>query len=219
MATVGFVVMAWASPAMAKGPDQATITGPGLEKPIVVSGFGEPGNGDRLGVLAEGSGLFLVMFGSDGLSRHVVRLAPTGALGPKFQLSYRVPDGTVAGSTVRQDLYPQAAGGPVTYTESGQAVFGTTTRGGWYHAPANFGSVLGQLGVPTNSVGQGQPEPAAVAQPNSQPVPATPGFPLIATVVVVVVVLAGVLLGWWRFIARRSMDGSRIGDRSTPTAQ
>jgi hypothetical protein len=210
VATVGFVVIAWASPATAKGPDQATITGPGLEKPIVVSGFGEPGSGDRLGVLAEGSGLFLVMFGSDGSNRHVVGQAPTGPLGPKFQLSYRVPDGTEAGSTVRQDLYPQAAGGPVTYTESGQAVFGTRTRGGWYQAPANFGKVLSQLGVPTNAVGpQAQPEPAEVAQPASQPVAATPGFPIAATILIVVVVLAGVLLGWWRFVARRSPVPSR----------
>ena len=109
MATVGFVIIAWASPAMAKGPDQATITGPGLDKPVVVTGFGEPGSGDKLGELADGSGLFLVMFGSDGSARTIVSEAPTGDLGPKFQLSYRVPDGTEAGSTVRQDLYP--AGG------------------------------------------------------------------------------------------------------------
>jgi len=32
-----------ATPALAKGPSQATITGPGLAHTIVVSGHGEPG--------------------------------------------------------------------------------------------------------------------------------------------------------------------------------
>ena len=208
VATVGFVVIAWASPAMAKGPDQVTITGPGLDKPIVVTGYGEPGSGDGIGELADGSGLFLVMFGSDGSNRTVVSKAPSGQLGPKYQLSYRVPDGTDAGSTVRQDLYPLAAGGPVTHTEAGQAVFGNLTTGGWYRAPSNFGRVLGQLGVPTSAVGQAQPEPAATAQRGSAPAPATPGLP-IAAILVVVVVLVGFLLGWWRFIARRSIVPSR----------
>ncbi len=180
IATVGFVVIAWASPAMAKGPDQVTITGPGLNKPIVVSGYGEPGSGGNLGEIADGSGLFLVMFGSDGSSRRVVSQAPTDQLGPRFQLSFRVPDGTESGSTVRQDLYPQAAAGPVTYTEPGQAVFGTTTSGGWYQTPASFGRVLEQLGVSTNAVGQAQPATAATAQRGTPPAPATPGLPVAA---------------------------------------
>ena len=210
VATVGFVVIAWASPAMAKGPDQATITGPGLDKPIVVTGYGEPGSGDGLGELADGSGLFLVMFGSDGSNRSVVSEAPSDQLGPKYQLSYRVPDGTNEGSTVRQDLYPLAAGGPVTYTEAGQAVFGNRTTGGWYQAPPSFGRMLGQLGVPTSAVGAAQPEPAATAQRGSAPTPAPAmaGLP-IGWIVVVAVVLFGLLLGWWRFIARRSSMPSR----------
>jgi hypothetical protein len=204
MATVGLVVIAWASPAMAKGPDQATITGPGLDKPVVVTGFGEPGSGDKLGELADGSGLFLVMFGSDGSARTIVNEAPTGDLGPKFQLSYRVPDGTEAGSTVRQDLYPQAAGGPVTYTTPGQAVFGTTTTGGWYQSPASFGRVLTQLGLPSQANGQAQPQPAATAQQESAPAPASPGLPVAAGILVAIAALAVVLLVWWWSTTRRS---------------
>ncbi len=209
MATVGFVVVAWASPAMAKGPDQATITGPGLNKPIVVGGYGEPGSGDKLGRLSDGSGLFLLMFGSDGSGQHVVSRAPTGPLGPKFQLSYRVPDGSEAGSTVRQDLYPDAAGGPFTYTEAGQAVFGTTTSGGWYRTPSTFGRLLAELGVPTNAVGQPQPEPSAAAAPRLAPAaapdsaPVTTGVPL-AAAIVVVIVLIGLTFAWRRVIARRA---------------
>ena len=204
MATVGFVVIAWASPAMAKGPDQATITGPGLDKPVVVTGYGEPGSVDNLGELAEGSGLFLVIFGSDGSARKIVSDAPTGDLGPKFQLSYRVPDGTEAGSTVRQDLYPQAAGGPVTYTAAGQAVFGTTTSGGWYQSPVSFGRVLTQLGLPSQANGQAQPKPAANAQRENATAPATSGLPIGVAILVAIAVLAVVLVGWWWSTARRS---------------
>ena len=211
IATVGFVVIAWASPAMAKGPDQVTITGPGLDKPIVVTGYGEPGSGGNVGnvgELADGSGLFLVMFGSNSSDQKLLTQAPTAQLGPKFLLSYRVPDATEGGSTVRQDLYPQAAGGPLTYTEPGQAVFGTTTSGGWYQTPPSFGRVLVHLGVSTNAVGQPQPASAATAQRGGPPAPATPGLPVAAAVLVavlvVVVVLVGVLLGWWWRAARRS---------------
>ena len=204
IATVGFVVIAWASPAMAKGPDQVTISGPGLDKPIVVSGYGEPGSGGNVGELADGSGLFLVMFGSNGSDQKLLTQAPTAQLGPKFLLSYRVPDATEAGSTVRQDLYPQAAGGPLTYTEPGQAVFGTRTSGGWYQTPPSFGRVLVHLGVSTNAVGQPQPASAATAQRGGPPAPAPPGLPVAAAVLAVVVVLVGVLLGWWWRTARRS---------------
>ncbi len=37
-AVVGVIVLGTASPALAKGPDQATVTGPGLSHPIVVAG-------------------------------------------------------------------------------------------------------------------------------------------------------------------------------------
>ena len=215
MAMVGFVVIAWASPAMAKGPDQATITGPGLNQAVVVTGYGESGSGDRLGELADGSGLFLVMFGSDGSARNIVSEAPTSDLGPKFQLSYRVPDGTEAGSTVRQDLYPHAAGGPVTYTAPGQAVFGTTTNGGWYQSPASFGRLLTQLGLPSQANAQAQPEPATTAQRDSAPAPATPGLPKAAPILGAIAVLAVVLLGWWLLTTRRSRAPTR--DATKPT--
>ncbi|MBA3433016.1 MAG: hypothetical protein H0U08_02865 [Actinobacteria bacterium] len=39
------------------------------------------------------------------------------------------PDGS---NELRQDLYPYAASGPVSYMERGQTYFGTErTRGGW----------------------------------------------------------------------------------------
>jgi hypothetical protein len=202
MATCGFVVLLWANPATAKGPDQATITGPGLDEPIVVSGYGKPGTGSELGELADGSGLFLVMFEPD--DRRVVSEAPDGPLGPRYELSFRVPDGIGTGSTVRQELYPRAPGGPVTYTEAGQTVFGMTTRGGWYRTPTSFTPLLERLGVSAAASGQPLAGPVAMPEPVDLVTAPPSGLPIAVTIVAAAVaVIAGVAFGWWRVTARR----------------
>jgi hypothetical protein len=165
-ATIGLVVLATASPVLAKGADQATISGPGLARPIVVDGLGEPGSGEQLSMLGDGSGLFLAMFGfSDGQA--LTKEAPAGPLGPKFELAYRIPGGEPP-DTVKQDLYPLAAGGPVTYTQEGQPSFGGKTTGGWYRAPAGFGELLVTLGLPN----VGEPVAAAPSVQSAEQSPA-----------------------------------------------
>ena len=167
------------SPALAKGPDQATISGPGLQHSIIVSGDGEPGSGEHLGQLSDGSGLFLAMFGSDAAGGQALTTeAPTGPLGLKFTLTYRVPGGQTTPDMVIQDLYPQALGGPVTYTRAGQPSFGTKTSGGWYRTPKGFTQLLIAIGIPAvivssapssqpsvgpakNNVGVSHPAPAS----------------------------------------------------------
>jgi hypothetical protein len=140
-------VGAAAAPALAKGADQATITGPGLQHPIVLGGLGEPDTDSTLAQLAEGSGLFPAMFGPDAGSA-LVADKPAGRLGPRYRLVYRVPDSTAL--QIRQDLYPQADGGPVTYTPAGQAAFGgQRTFGGWFTAPRTFTALLTRIGIPT----------------------------------------------------------------------
>ena len=52
-----------ATPALAKGPSQARVTGPGLVHAVVVSGDGEPGQQGMLAALAGQTGLFTVLFG------------------------------------------------------------------------------------------------------------------------------------------------------------
>jgi hypothetical protein len=136
-----------AGPAAAKGADQAVITGPGLAKPIVVDGNGEPGSGETLGVLADGGGLFIAMFGGPAGQR-LAESPPPGDLGPRYQIAYRVPGGDKP-DIVRQDLYPVAAGGPVTYTAAGQTVFGNPTTGGWYQGTPDFARALRALGILT----------------------------------------------------------------------
>ena len=59
------VTAAVATPALAKGATQASITGPGLARPVTISAQGEalPGQGDTLSSLAGQTGLFTVLFG------------------------------------------------------------------------------------------------------------------------------------------------------------
>jgi hypothetical protein len=147
------LVIGVATPAAAKGADQVTITGPGLAKPIVFNGTSEPGTGgldggEALGRLADGSGLFTFMFGVDSSSGTRLSAAPAGDLGPKFGLNYRIPDDSPSGSTFHQDLYPAAAGGPVTFTPAGQKVFGTDAAGGWFQPQSSFKSLLIEIGIP-----------------------------------------------------------------------
>jgi hypothetical protein len=174
-----------ASPALAKGPDQVTISGPGLSKPIVVSGMGEPGSMDRLGELTNDCALFTAMFGPDPSSdQQFAAQAPTTALGPKYTLAWRVPTGEANPATVRQDLYPWAKDGPLVYTKPGQTSFPQTlTTGGWYRAPGALTTILVSMGVPKHATATGggaapaTQAPAAPATANKPPAaaPATAG--------------------------------------------
>jgi hypothetical protein len=150
------VAIAPATPALAKGPSQASITGPGLAHAIVVSGDGEPGQLSRLATLAGQTSLFTVLFGAGGSVPAPVRLRtrlPSASLGPRYTLIYTVPGVTPqAGEQfgrIRQYLYPLAAGGPVIYTPSGQAGFGQPVQEtGWLRGSPQLTRTLAQLGVP-----------------------------------------------------------------------
>lgn len=160
-AVAALAVLMGAAPAAAKGADQATITGPGISTPIVVGGDGEPGSSEGLGRLGDASGLFVAMFGPDSSGAMALSTtAPPGPLGPKYELTYRVPGGNPKPDTLRQDAYPMAAGGPVTFTAAGQPVLGTKTTGGWYHAPDTFRPLLTSLGVPGLTVSATAPSRA-----------------------------------------------------------
>src|SRR5690349_23701554 len=85
-----------ATPALAKGPTQARISGPGLAHAIVVSGNGEPGQLGRLSTLAVQTGLFTVMFGAVAsvttqTPRQLGTSPPNASLGPGYAIIYTVP--------------------------------------------------------------------------------------------------------------------------------
>jgi hypothetical protein len=150
--------------AMAKGAVAVTIKGPGLKAPITVRGVGEPGGDGQLADLSTQAGLFAAMFGQQGEQGEqgqILSARPGGDLGPRYAASYTVPvdNGSVE---VRQDLYPYAPGGPVTYTEPGQPLWsGEQVVGGWFRAPSTLPAVLTSLGVPSRAPLAKAPAPAA----------------------------------------------------------
>jgi hypothetical protein len=161
-----------ATPALAKGPSQARITGPGLAHAIVVSGDGEPGQPGMLDTLAVQTSLFFVMFGWNATVPPQLRTPPPKAsLGPRYTIIYTVPGQF---GQIRQDLYPRAAGGPVIYTPPGQQE-GSVPFFGWFRASRHLLRTLAKLGVPPRPGTQAAPQtrlstaahPAAARQAGS----------------------------------------------------
>jgi hypothetical protein len=114
--------------ASAKGPAAVSITGPGFSKTLRVGpeGFSR----STVGALTEQSGFLPAVLGT---SEPMLRTRPAGPLGPRYRLVWSVPAGTIF--HIRQEAYPYARGGAVTYTNPGQPIFGMATRGGWYRNP------------------------------------------------------------------------------------
>jgi hypothetical protein len=213
--------MTLATPAFAKGPSQASITGPGLVRAVVVSGNGEPGEQGRLASLAEQTGLFTVMFGagasiSGPAPARLHTPPPKASLGPRYTLVYTVPGVTPRPGQqfgrVRQDLYPAAAGGPLIYTPPGQQGFGgPLTVTGWLRGRPQLTHTLAQLGVPLAAGARaaqqtGQPvaaHPAAAHQAGAR----TPGWIIAPAVVIVAAALAGAAFWLRRHRPAAAPDG------------
>ena len=196
-----------ATPALAKGPSQARITGPGLAHAIVVSGNGEPGQQGRLSTLAMQSGFFFVLFGANASvpAQTPPRLRtppPKASIGPRYTIIYTVPGVTPQPGAqlgrIRQDLYPRAAGGPAVYTPPGQPGFGGPLAiTGWLRASPLLPRTLAQLGIPPPSGTQAALQarlpaaahPAAPQQAGSRTLPW-----LIAAAAAIAAALAGTVL-------------------------
>jgi hypothetical protein len=102
------------------------------------------------------------MFGSSDGQR-LAPSAPAGALGPRYEVAFRVPGGAPTPDVVRQDLYPLASGGPVTYTPPDQTELAGHTTGGWYRAPDGFAALLTRIGIPGTQVAAATSAPASPA--------------------------------------------------------
>jgi len=142
---VAGALVALVAPAAAKGPSEGTIEGEGLDAPIAIGdGEGTPGGDELIGDV----GFFEVTFGQ--IPSRALASAPTEDLGPRLTLRWVVPGPDGRDDIIVQDLYPYAAGGPLTYTEPGQAFFETEqTIGGWFRAPEQLVTTLQELGVPS----------------------------------------------------------------------
>jgi hypothetical protein len=132
--------------ALGKGATEATITGPGLEEPIVLTGVGEPGT-DQLMTL---SGFFPAVFEQTPDPMRDTR--PAGELGPEYVVRYVMPGPDHETDTIVQKLYPYASAGPVSYVEPGQ-LFWTTEEasGGWYVPGGTLRDLLVAAGLPATA--------------------------------------------------------------------
>jgi hypothetical protein len=131
--------------ALAKGPSEARITGPGLSKAITISG--PEADGSPIMNLADATGFFPAAFGQtpDPMSS----APPKSGLGPKYSLDYVVPGGNMTNFKIHQDLYPYATSGGWTYMRPGQPIFDIAggTHGGWFH-DARLKGILAARGLP-----------------------------------------------------------------------
>jgi hypothetical protein len=189
VAAMAALLLAIPTAAQAKGATAATISGGGPGGlpggPITLKGDGEPGSSTDLGMLAQGSGLYTVVFGDDPSA--VLKAAPTDRLGPRYTITWTFPDPNGGKDRkVIQHVYPYAAGGPVTFTPAGQPVLDMTTRGGWYQGFDGFRAQLIELGLPdrqplTPATPAAKPPSPAPAPAATNPSP-SPAWPRLAAV-------------------------------------
>jgi hypothetical protein len=175
--------------ALAKGPSQAVIEGPGLASPVALRERGARTIGPVLSTMVEASGFFSGLSGSDDMTAR----EPDGELGPRYRVNYTL-GGLGRPSVITQYVYPFAAAGPITYMPPGQRFWqGETTGGGWYTGGFELSRVLNYLGV----------EPPLAARPVRSADPeGTHGMPVaLAVGVAVAAGTASVLV--WHVEARR----------------
>jgi hypothetical protein len=141
------VALALAATAAAKGPESASVSGPGLERSLAVTGDGELGRGSPLGTLVSTGGFFAQMFGQT--PDPTLRSRPAGTLGPRYRITYVVPGPNGIRSKVVQLAYPFAKPLPLTFMRRGQSYWGSrAAHGGWFRASADLTRMLIRAGLP-----------------------------------------------------------------------
>ena len=143
---IAAVALALPAAALAKGPSEAVVTGPGIgdDNAVTITALGD--DSDLTGL----SGFFPATFGQS--PDPMLASAPTGQLGPKYTVRYTVPGPNGADATILQDVYPYAEPSPVTYTAPGQRFFDNQrTRGGWYVSSLELRNLLVRAGLPAEA--------------------------------------------------------------------
>lgn len=134
VALAAVVASGWTA-AGAKGPLDVTISGPGLTSPIRLSEI-------SANELARNSSFFRQSADGGTADR------PAGALGPRYAATFRWNLGQREPSVLRQDLYPFADAGALSYTPPGQSVGDGRRAGGWSRAGPQLTLLLVAAGVP-----------------------------------------------------------------------
>lgn len=147
VAAVGLLAL----PADAKtfGLEQVSITGPGLEEPLILTNkqFGIPDNENHPSAVA-----------LEGMLGRIEKRKepPPGELGPRYRLAYRLGLTSYPNrpAIVVQHLYPYADRGAVTFTPAGQTVRlsrrgdNSQIRRGWQRFPKELVDTLEAHGLP-----------------------------------------------------------------------
>jgi hypothetical protein len=179
-------VLLMSLPAMAKGPSQGVITGPGLVEPITLREPGATTIGVDLASVVQGSRFFEGVWGGDP-ERLVHR--PAGDLGPRYTITYSMTVSRRPSGTITQFVYPYAEPLPITHIPAKQRFWGSSeTVGGWFAAGIRFRRTLVAVGVPASSApSTADIDAAATAAP---PHGGSISLWLVATAVLVLAVLA-----------------------------
>jgi hypothetical protein len=208
-------------PAFAKGEVMqvrvtVSVDGPELAAPVVLRWGGRCPFPEFCGSTEKGLDGFSFLNSAGVLGRAIVAPGPASqaALGPKYEITYRVVSHGVV-MTAHQDLYPFGPGTspydpqrPWLYAEPGQRLFTGMLPGGWIMAPTSLVSILRDhgfdvpatppAGFPTGPTTAEQPAPAPVPEPDG---PATWAI-VLGALALAGMVVAGAVVGRGRSTKR-----------------
>lgn len=161
IATLTSIAVGFVTPAVAAGSEAIIIEGPGLDGPREIDFVSPPSE------MSVDQGELAVLLGAwfNAGAEDVVPLlseAPTDDLGPRWTVTWVAAGPEIASRedrSTRQEVYPDAAGGPLVHTPGGQGVSDVSV--GWYQAPNALRDTLRSLGVPLDD-GQGSSLPRLV---------------------------------------------------------
>ena len=140
---LAIAALALPAASLAKGPSEASITGPGLGKAIKITGPEQ--DGSAMMNFADAAGFFPGAFGQQ--PSPLLPSRPKGDLGPKYTIEYTVPGGYNATFRIKQDLWPYAKPYAVTHMAPGQDIFDMKTHGGWF-TDSSLKPILVAAGLP-----------------------------------------------------------------------
>ena len=150
LALIVLVALVLPATAAAKGPSKAAIAGAGI---MTVKISGAEGSSTPFWRLVEAAGWFEAAWGP-----RLPQTPPQAKLGPRYTITWTVP----SSSKLYQDVYPYAKPFPLTHMPSGQKIWGTPVKGGWFVGGAKLKKALTRVGVPAEAPAP-QPPPASAS--------------------------------------------------------
>jgi hypothetical protein len=155
---VGLLLTFAPSPALAKGPRKAVVSGPGLTHPVILK--------DKTP---------LIFFGSRPGRNALLDGRPDRPLGPRFTVTYPAIWGPHSGKVVEY-VFPYARPRPVSYVPPHQRAYPLLRRSAWAAAHPGFArTFLEALGLPTTRA-----EHMPAARPRAAPIQRNSSIPLVA---------------------------------------